>query len=137
LPFEPYAYQKAALTLETLKDDIGAIYHAGGLKVLREIPSIGENIAKKIEEVLTTGKLRYYEDLKKKMPIDLDEIVRVEGVGPKKAKILYEKLGVTNLQAVLLKKSGTVPARQIASDKKTDALPSSPVFVLNGQTPLC
>jgi DNA polymerase (family X) len=96
VPFKPYAYQKAALTLETLKDDIGDIYRSGGLKALKEIPSIGENIAKKIEEVLTTGKLRYYEDFKKKMPIELDEIVRVEGVGPKKAKVLYEKLGVTN-----------------------------------------
>jgi len=97
VPFKPYAYQKAALTLETLKDDIGEIYRKGGLKALKEIPNIGENIAKKIEEVLTTGKLRYYEEFKKKMPIDLDEIVRVEGVGPKKAKALYEKLGVANL----------------------------------------
>jgi DNA polymerase (family X) len=98
VPFKPYAYQKAALTLETLKDDIGDIYRKGGIKALKEIPNIGENIAKKIEEVLTTGRLRYYEEFKKKMPIDLDEIVRVEGVGPKKAKVLYEKLGVTNLK---------------------------------------
>jgi len=96
--FKPYAYQKAALTLETLKDDIGEIYRKGGLKALKEIPNIGENIAKKIEEVLTTGRLRYYEEFKKKMPIDLDEIVRVEGVGPIKAKVLYEKLGVANLR---------------------------------------
>jgi len=98
VPFKPYAYQKAALTLETLKDDIGEIYRKGGLKALKEIPNIGENIAKKIEEVLTTGRLRYYEEFKKKMPIDLDEIVRVEGVGPIKAKVLYEKLGVANLR---------------------------------------
>ncbi len=98
VPFKPYAYQKAALTLETLEDDIGAIYRKGGLKALKEIPSIGENIAKKIEEILTTGKLRYYEEFKKKIPIDLDEIVRVEGMGPKKAKLLYDKLGITNLK---------------------------------------
>jgi len=98
VPFKPYAYQKAALTLETLKDEIGEIYRKGGLKALKEIPNIGENIAKKIEEVLTTGRLRYYEEFKKKMPIDLDEIVRVEGVGPIKAKVLYEKLGVANLR---------------------------------------
>jgi DNA polymerase (family 10) len=98
VPFKPQAYQKAALTLETLKDDIGSIYRKGGLEELKEIPSIGENIAKKIEEILTTGKLRYYEEFKKKMPIDLGEIVRVEGMGPKKAKLLYDKLGVTNLK---------------------------------------
>jgi DNA polymerase (family X) len=87
VPFKPYAYQKAALTLETLKDNIGDIYRKGGVKALREIPNIGENIAKKIEEILTTGMLRYYEEFKEKMPIDLDEIVRVEGVGPQKAKV--------------------------------------------------
>jgi DNA polymerase (family X) len=55
VPFKPYAYQKATLTLETLKDDIGEIYRSGGIKGLKEIPNIGENIAKKIEEILTTG----------------------------------------------------------------------------------
>jgi len=98
VPFKPYAYQKAAITLETLKDDVGEIYRRGGVKALKEIPHIGENIARKIEEYLTTGKLAYYDEFKKKMPIDLDEIVRVEGVGPKKAKVLYDKLGVTGLK---------------------------------------
>ena len=109
VPFKPYAYQKAALTLETLEDDIGTIYRKGGLKALKEIPSIGENIAKKIEEILTTGKLGYYEEFKKKIPIDLGEIVRVEGMGPKKAKLLYDKLGVTNLKQLEdAARSGTI-----------------------------
>lgn len=98
VPFKPYAYQKAAITLETLKDDIAEIYRRGGVKALKEIPHIGDNIARKIEEYLNTGKLAYYEDFKKKMPIALDEIVRVEGVGPRKAKVLFEKLGVTGLK---------------------------------------
>jgi DNA polymerase (family 10) len=96
--FKPYAYQKAALTLETLKDDVEDLYAKGGLKALKGIPGVGESIAHKIEEYLKTGKMAYYEEFKQKLPIELDEIVAVEGVGPKKAKVLYEKLGITNLE---------------------------------------
>jgi DNA polymerase (family 10) len=98
VPFKPYAYQKAALTLETLKNDVEDLYQAGGLKALKGIPGVGESIAHKIEEYLTTGRIQYYEDFKKKMPIALDEIVGVEGVGPKKAKVLFEQLGVKTLE---------------------------------------
>jgi DNA polymerase (family 10) len=96
--FKPYAYQKAALTLETLKDDVEDLYAQGGLKALKAIPGVGESIAHKIEEYLKTGKMAYYEEFKQKLPIELDEIVGVEGVGPKKAKVLFEKLGIKNLE---------------------------------------
>ena len=96
--FKPYAYQKAALTLETLKDDVEDLYNKGGLKGLKGIPGVGESIALKIEEYLQTGKIRYYEEFKRKLPIELDEIVSVEGVGPKKAKVLFEKLGIRTLE---------------------------------------
>lgn len=98
VPFKPYAYQKAALTLETLKNDVEDLYKAGGLKALKSIPGVGESIARKIEEYLTTGHIQYYEEFKKKMPINLDEIVGVEGVGPKKARVLFEQLGVKTLE---------------------------------------
>ncbi len=97
VPFKPYAYQKAAITLETLKDDVAEVYQKGGLKALKAIPGVGESIALKIEEYLTTGKMQYYEEFKRKLPIELDEIVAVEGVGPKKAKVLYETLGIKTL----------------------------------------
>lgn len=98
VPFKPYAYQKAALTLETLKDDVEDLYKKGGFKALKSIPGVGESIAKKIEEYLTTGRIQYYEEYKRKLPIELDEIVGVEGVGPKKAKALYEQLGIRTLE---------------------------------------
>lgn len=98
VPFKPYAYQKAAITLETLKDDVKDIYDQGGLKALKAIPGVGESMALKIEEYIKTGKIQYYEEFKKKLPIELDEIVAVEGVGPKKAKVLYEKLGIKTLE---------------------------------------
>jgi len=96
--FKPYAYQKAALTLAALQEEVGDIYRRGGFKALKAIPGIGESMAQKIEEYLTTGKIAYYEEFRRKLPIELDELMRVEGMGPKKAKILYEKLGITNLE---------------------------------------
>jgi len=96
--FKPYAYQKAAITLETLEEDVEEIYKRGGLDALKEIPGVGESIALKIEEYLKTGKIKYYEEFKKKIPVNLEEIIAVEGMGPKKAKVLYEKLGIKNLK---------------------------------------
>lgn len=98
VPFKPYAYQKAAITLATLRDDVAEIYPKHGLKGLKKIPGVGESIALKIEEYLNTGKIEYYEEFKRKMPVELDEIIKVEGVGPRKAKALYEQLGIRNLQ---------------------------------------
>jgi DNA polymerase (family 10) len=96
--FKPYAYQKAAISIETFKEDLGNIYKKGGLKDLKEIPGVGESIALKIEEYIRTGKIKDYEEMKRKMPVDLGELIRVEGMGPKKAKILYEKLGVRTVK---------------------------------------
>ena len=98
VPFKPYAYQKAALSLENLKEDVFDIYRKGGNKALREIPGVGENIANHIEEYLKSGKIKIYDQYKKKLPLKIDELTRVEGLGPKKIKVLYQKLGIKNLK---------------------------------------
>lgn len=66
--FKPYAYEKAAINLETLEEDVGEIYRKGGLKSLEQIPGVGKSIAEKIEEYLKTGKIKYYEEFKKSCP---------------------------------------------------------------------
>jgi len=96
--FKPYAYRKAALSLDDLKEDVGEIYRNGGVKALKEISGVGEGIALAIEEYLKNGKIKYFEDLKKKLPLKVDELLKVEGLGPKKIKVLYSKLGVKNLK---------------------------------------
>jgi len=96
--FKPYAYQKAAITLESLEENVEEIYKKGGIKALEEIPGVGKSIAEKIEEYLKTGKIKYYQEFKKKLPLNLEEIISVEGMGPKKAKVLYEKLGIRNIK---------------------------------------
>ena len=96
--FKPYAYQKAAITLENLEKDIEEIYEKGGVRALEEISGIGKSIARKIEEFLKTGKIKYYQQLKKKIPVDIDELTTIEGIGPRTVKTLYQKLGVRNLK---------------------------------------
>lgn len=98
MPFKPYAYQKAALVLQSLEQDISQIYAKGGLKALENIPGIGQSIARKIEEYLISGRIKYYEEFKKKLPLDLEEILSIEGMGPKKAKLLFQKLGLSTLK---------------------------------------
>ena len=51
-----------------------------------------------IEEYLKTGKIQFHEEFKKGLPVDMDALTRVEGMGPKKVKVLYQKLGVKNLK---------------------------------------
>lgn len=97
VPFKPRAYEKVAETVESLEEDVGVIYRTGGLKALENIPGIGKSIAEHIEELLTTGRLKYYEELKKKTPVDLAAMTQVEGLGPKKIKVLYQKLNIKNL----------------------------------------
>ena len=96
--FKPQAYEKAAITFETLEENVEDIYKKGGLKAIENISGVGKSIGEKIEEYLKTGEIKYYEDFKKRLPINLDEIIPIEGMGPKKAKILYEKLGIKNLE---------------------------------------
>ena len=98
VPFKPYAYEKVAMALESLEEGIEEIYKKGGPESLKKIPGVGEGIAKAIAEYLKTGKIRIHEEYKKKLPIDLDELVKVEGVGPKKARTLYKKLGIKNVK---------------------------------------
>lgn len=96
--FKPYAYQRVAIALESLEEDIATLYKKGGKEALEKIPGVGKNIAEKIEEYLKTGKIKEYERLKKKTPVNMEELIRVEGMGPKKVKVLYQKLGVSNLK---------------------------------------
>ena len=98
VPFKPRAYEKAAQVIDGLEEEISETYKRGGLKALQEIPGVGVSIAEKIEEFIKTGKVKYYEGLKKKAPVDLESLSRVEGLGPKSIKKLYEKLDVRNLQ---------------------------------------
>jgi len=95
--WKPQAYRVAARSLEDLDEDLVDIYKKGGLAAIEEIPGIGEGLGKKIIEFIETGKIKEFEKLKKTIPGGLLEMMDVPGLGPKKAKVLYEKLGIKNL----------------------------------------
>jgi DNA polymerase (family X) len=93
--FKIRAYERVVSTIENLPMEIETIYRAGRLD---EIPGVGEAIAKKIEELIETGKLEYYENLKKSVPSGILEMLNVFEVGPRKAKLFYEELGIDNVE---------------------------------------
>lgn len=98
--FKPQAYEKAADVIDELTDAVDLIYKKGGVKALEAIPGVGVSMAEKIEEFIRTGRVKYFEDLKKKWPIDIEEFMDIEGIGPKTLRHLYEKLGIKNLSGL-------------------------------------
>lgn len=98
--FKPRAYEKVAYAIEALEEPVEAVYQRGGRKALKEIPAVGEAIAEKIEELINTGKLAYYDELRKETPVDIRALTAIEGLGPKLVKVLYDELGVTDLKSL-------------------------------------
>lgn len=92
--FKILAYQNAARTIDELNQDINAVHAAGEL---REIDGIGQAIAEKIDELLTTGKISMHEKLSEQVPPGVVEMMRVPDVGPKTAKRLWEELDITDV----------------------------------------
>lgn len=93
--FKIRAYSKAARALEGLTGDIEKIAQE---KKLKEIPGVGESIAEKIEEYLSTGKLEFYEELKKQVPEELHELLKIPGIGPKTLQYLHKELGIKSVE---------------------------------------
>ena len=96
--FKPQAYEKVSEVLENLEEDVKDIYKNGDLKALENIPGVGASIAEHIEEYIKTGHIKNYEKLKKELPVDIECLRSVEGVGPKTILLLYKKLKIKNLE---------------------------------------
>jgi DNA polymerase (family 10) len=92
--FKIRAYHRAARAIANLTEDLADVMSRGGID---EIPGVGKNIAEKLKELLVTGNLMYYEQLKEEIPTGLVEITNVPGVGVKMARQLYHKLGISTL----------------------------------------
>jgi DNA polymerase (family 10) len=100
--FKIRAYRRTADIIENLSSNVEEVYNKQKLKGLIAIPSIGKAIALKIEEYITTGRIEYAEDLKKRTTINVEEFYHLEGVGigPKTVKALHDSLGLNNLTDV-------------------------------------
>lgn len=95
IEFKPRAYRNAAMAIENLSENIEDIAKQDRLE---EIPGVGKGIAAKIKEFLATGGIRELEKEEKKMPVNVEELMQIEGIGPKTIKTLYKKLRITNLK---------------------------------------
>jgi len=94
-PFKCRAYHNASRIIAALTTDIKPLVEQDQLK---NIKGIGEGLAEKIAELVNTGRLKYYEDLKKSLPEGLVEMLRIQGLGPKRIKVLYEKMGLKTVE---------------------------------------
>jgi DNA polymerase (family 10) len=95
--FKVIAYRRAAENILGLGRDLRAYWQAG---TLQELPGIGPAIADKIEEMLTTGRLEYYERLQDEVPSGVVSLLEIPDVGPKTAKLLWEGLGLQSVSDV-------------------------------------
>jgi len=94
-PFKTRAYSNAARTIEALSEPLAKIVAE---ERLGELKGIGDGIQKKITELVTTGKLKYYDELKASVPAGLVEMLDIPGVGPKKIQVLLKKLGIDSVE---------------------------------------
>lgn len=97
-PFKPAAYRRAAFGIESLQKDARDIYMHGGLSAFEEILGVGKDLALKMEEFITTGKVKALEELRKKTPVDVANLTRIEGIGAKTVKKLYEGLKIATVE---------------------------------------
>ncbi|MGB9858640.1 MAG: DNA polymerase/3'-5' exonuclease PolX [Moorellaceae bacterium] len=109
-PFKVRAYHRAARVLEYLKEE-AASYHARG--ELEKIPGVGKNLAKKIAELLETGRSSFLEQLRREVPPGLREMLSIPGLGAKSIRQIYQHLHVTTLEEL----------EQAARERKIRQLP--------------
>jgi DNA polymerase (family 10) len=93
-PFKSRAYANAANTIEEMGDEFLKEFENGNIG---KIKGFGEALQKKVMEFAETGSLTFYEKLISEIPESLVEITKISTIGPKKAKLLYEKYGISNL----------------------------------------
>jgi DNA polymerase (family 10) len=94
-PFKCRAFQNASRAIEGITQDLQALATSGGLL---EIKGIGKSIAGIVSDLVTSGKSAEYDDLRKLFPPGVIDMLRIQGLGPKKVKLLYEKLKITSLE---------------------------------------
>ncbi|GIW68070.1 MAG: DNA polymerase/3'-5' exonuclease PolX [Candidatus Parcubacteria bacterium] len=96
--FKPRAYERAAAAVRALAEDVCAVYQKDGREALDALPGIGANIAEHIADICEHGSFAEYEELKRRFPVAVRELTAIEGLGPKRLRVLYEQFGVRTLE---------------------------------------
>jgi DNA polymerase (family 10) len=95
--FKPRAYYRAVRTVGALGEDIEAVARRDELT---SIPGVGKGLAGLIKAYLESGKVEILDELRAKIPVKVMELEAIPGLGPKKIKLLYDELGVTDLDSI-------------------------------------
>ena len=95
--FKINAYRKASRNISSMPDSLGEF---DGEKELSTIPGVGKDLSRKIIEHRLTGKIAYYEEIKKQVPDELAELLDIRGVGPKFLRTLVKHFGVTDIESL-------------------------------------
>ena len=95
--FKPNVYRRAAESIRGHTVAVERLNEAGGEDAIAEINDVGEAIAAKTAESLETGTIEELEELREEMPVEMDALTAVEGVGPKTVGALHEALGIETL----------------------------------------
>jgi DNA polymerase (family 10) len=131
------AYRRAGETVRELARDLHAIAAEG---ILTDLPNIGDTLAEKINEMLDTGKLTFYEKLAAEVPPGVVDILRVNGVGPKKAQLFWKQVNITTLaqleEAAHAGKLRDLPGMGEKSEKKIIEALESLKRQATGRTPI-
>lgn len=93
--FRIMAYERAAVSIRDLEEDLASIAQQGKLE---EIPGIGKDLSEMIEEYLRTGKIKRYEQECRGIPAGLVELMSIPGLGPKTLALLHEKFHIRHLE---------------------------------------
>jgi len=96
-PFKVRAYENAARAVDALSEDLGTLIAE---KRLSEVRGIGSSIQKNVEELWTTGKMKYFEDLCATVPVGWFDMMRIPGLGPKRIRTLCDLLQIASVEAL-------------------------------------
>jgi DNA polymerase (family 10) len=108
--FQYLAYGRAAESILNLGEEVMAIWEVGDLQ---SIPGVGDALSAKLDELFSTGRLRYLDNLYAEIPPGVLDLLEIPGVGPKTAKVLWEALGIDGIE----------PAREAALAGSLAGLP--------------
>ncbi|HPE31926.1 MAG TPA: DNA polymerase/3'-5' exonuclease PolX [Parvularculaceae bacterium] len=97
-PFRVRAYRDAARMLRGLSEEVSDMLERG--EDLADLPTIGKDLAGKIQEIVDTGRLQVLEDMKRTVPPGLAELTKLPGFGPKRVKRVYDELGIRTVEAM-------------------------------------
>ena len=96
-PFKSRAFHNASRAVDQITGDLGELIGTGDLT---EVKGIGKSIGAIITELVTSGESKEYTELRKSFPDGLFQMLKIEGLGPKKIKILFETLGIKDIDAL-------------------------------------